>query len=84
MERQTQVGDTVRFLVADVFLPGPAGVFVAHSGETQLEGKVIDFSDSGPKPRAFVVVEVVRTQIVVVPIEKLEVVSGAGPEERTQ
>jgi hypothetical protein len=84
MERETQVGDTVRFLVSDVFLPGPGNVFVAPSSETQLEGRVIDFSDSGSKSRAFAVVEVVRTQMLVVPIDRVELVIGSVPDERAQ
>jgi hypothetical protein len=82
VKRETEPGDMVRFTVADVFLPVPGGVFAPPSGDTQLEGKVVGFSDSGSKPRAFAVVEVTRREMVVVPVEKLELVSGPGlPEE---
>jgi hypothetical protein len=36
-----------------------------------MEGVIVDFSDSGNARRAFAVVEVVRTETVVVPVDKL-------------
>jgi hypothetical protein len=68
----TQVGDKVRFSVDDIFLPDAGSVFVAAPGEVQVEGTVVNFSDSGSAPRMFAVVEVIRRQTVVVPIEKLQ------------
>jgi len=68
---RTQVGDKVRFSLCDVFLPSLETVLAPLPGETVLEGTIVDFSDSGSKPRVFAVVEVVRTQTVVVPVEKL-------------
>jgi hypothetical protein len=67
----TQVGDKVRFSVSDIFLPDSENVFVVAPGEVEVQGTVVSFSDSGPTPRMFAVVEVVRRQTVVVPIEKL-------------
>jgi len=71
-----QTGDKVRFRVSDVFLPSPEGVLVAPSIEEVLEGTIVDFSDSGQKARVFALVDVIRRQTVVVPVEKLE---GAPP-----
>lgn len=68
----TRVGDKVRFQIADVFLPSPGAVFAAVPTDTQLEGTIVGFSDSGLKTRFFAVVEVVRVQSLVVPLEKLE------------
>jgi hypothetical protein len=65
----------VRFRVADVFLPSAEEV-VALSSMTELEGVVINFSDSGSESRVFAVVDVIRRQNVVVPVEKLEVVAS--------
>jgi len=73
----TKVGDRVRFLISDVFLPGPETLFASPEGETELEGTVVDFSDSGSRTRAFVVVDVIRKQAVVVPLEKLRVISSS-------
>ena len=67
----TEVGDRVRFSVADVFLPNPEAVFVAGPGEGEVEGTVVDFSDSSSKARVFAVVDVLLKQTVVVPVEKL-------------
>ncbi len=73
----TRVGDKVRFSISDVFLPQPEGVFVVAPGETEVEGTIVDFSDSGSRVRVFAVVDVVRRQTVIVPAEK---VKPAGPD----
>jgi hypothetical protein len=74
------VGDKVRFRLSDVFLPSPSGTLpIAEPGE-ELEGTITDFSDSGQKPRYFALVEVVRTQSLIVPVDKLEVNSPLGHE----
>jgi len=44
--------------------------------EEKVEGTIVDFSDSGSKPRHFAVIDVIRRRAVVVPVEKLEVVHG--------
>jgi hypothetical protein len=70
----------VRFRISDVFLPSPEGLLLVPSSGEELEGTVVDFSDSGQKARFFALVDVVRRQTVVVPVEKLERVprSDAG------
>jgi hypothetical protein len=45
-----------------------------------MEGAIVGFSDSGPRQRAFAVVEVVHRQTMVVPVEKLKVVRPASAE----
>ena len=42
-----------------------------------LEGTVREFSDSGPQPRVFAVIEVTLRQTLVVPVEKLQVMEPA-------
>ena len=71
----TREGDRVRFRSADIFLPSAEEV-LALSSTSELEGVVINFSDSGTEPRAFAVVDVIRRQNVVVPVEKLRVVNA--------
>ena len=73
-----KVGDKVRFPVAGVFLANPVSVFPAVPGDSELEGTIIDFSDSGPKSRYFAVIEVVRTQSLIVPsiFAPLDTVAG--------
>ena len=73
----------MRFQVADVFLPSPGAVFAALPEETELEGTVVGFSDSGHKSRFFAVIEVVKTQSLVVPLEKLEVIRTSALKDET-
>jgi hypothetical protein len=76
----TEVGDKVRFPVSGVFLPGPGSVFDNLPEDTELEGTIIDFSDSGPKSRYFAVIEVLSTQSLIVPVQSLEVVETSPRE----
>jgi hypothetical protein len=69
---ETEIGDHVRFALADVFLPGPGGGPLFAGEEAELDGTVVEFSDSGDTNRAYAVVEVIRKQMMVVPVEKLE------------
>ena len=71
----------MHFRVADIFLPSAEEV-LALSPTAELEGVIIDFSDSGSTSRVFAVVDVIRRQNVVVPVEKLEVVAS-HPENRS-
>ncbi len=73
----------MRFQVADVFLPGPGGVFPPTEEEQELEGTIIDFSDSGSRLRFFAVIEVIRTKSLIVPVDKLEVVKPSAPDDDT-
>lgn len=68
---ERHVGDRVRFSLDSVFLPGPDETRASLSLESEVEGTIVDFSDSGPTPRAFAVVDVIRQQTVVVPVDKL-------------
>jgi len=70
----TYAGDRVRFHVTDVFLLSSGSSLPALPEGTELEGTILDFSDSGQKARYFAVVEVVITQSLIVPVQKLEVV----------
>lgn len=73
----------MRFQISDVFLPNPGAVLAAPPQDAELEGTVVGFSDSGHKSRFFAVIEVVKTQSLVVPLEKLEVVSTSALEGET-
>ncbi|HLQ51103.1 MAG TPA: hypothetical protein VK129_06360 [Terriglobales bacterium] len=67
----------MRFQVSDIFLPSPGGVLPSTPEETELEGTIVDFSDSGLRSRFFAVIEVVRIQLLIVPVDKLEVIKAA-------
>lgn len=72
------MGDKVRFQAANVFLPSPGGVSPAVEEETELEGTIVGFSDSGAKRQFFAVLEVVRTQSMIVPVDKLELIGNSS------
>jgi hypothetical protein len=76
-ESSTREGDTVRFHLSDVFLPSLEDLQTALQREAEVEGTIVDFSDSGSKPCAFAVVEVCRKQTVIVPVFKLQIVTRA-------
>jgi hypothetical protein len=63
--------------MSDAFLPSAEELTVFATPDEKVEGTVIDFSDSGSEPDFFAVIDVVRRRTVVVPVEKVEVVSGA-------
>ena len=69
------------FRVSDVFLPNAEELLSPLSPDGKVEGTIIDFSDSGSKPRAFAVVEVVSRQTMVVPVERLKLVLPPASEE---
>jgi len=73
----------VRFQASDVFLPSPGGTLAAIPEETELEGTIIDFSDSGLRSRFFAVIDVVRTQSLIVPVDKLEIIKAATTKGET-
>lgn len=65
------------FSLSSSFLPSSEELLKALSLESELEGTVIDFSDSGDTAQAFALVEVVRKQTVIVPVEKLTLCGSA-------
>ena len=46
--------------------------------DAEFEGRIIGFSDSGSEPRAFAVVEVVKTQTLIVLVRELEVIDQSS------
>jgi len=62
----------VRFRIEDVFLPAPGEVRAATPDEAELAGSILRFSDSGSVSQVFAVIEVVRRQTVIVPVDKLQ------------
>ncbi len=69
-------GDLVRVARASVFLPSRTELQEFAPGDEELEGTIIGFSDSGSRPKAYAVVEVVRRLSLVVPVEQLRVTSS--------
>ena len=68
----TEKGDRVSFRASDVFLPD-TGTLPADWGVSgEVEGTIVDFSDSGTDSRVFAVVEVLERRTVVVPVVALK------------
>jgi len=61
-------------------LPDPENAVGSLSLTSEVEGTIVDFSDSGGTPRAFAVVEVVRKATVVVSTSSLTLVEMTGPD----
>ncbi len=65
----------MRFRISDVFLPSSEEAFSALAPDALLEGVVVSFSDAGSELRVFAVVDVVRRQLLVVPVNRITVVA---------
>ena len=70
-----QIGDLVSFRISDVFLPEPPEVLAKLTVDVATEGVVIEFSDSGSRPRAYAVVRISAQQSVLVPVSALHVLN---------
>jgi hypothetical protein len=70
--RSTEKGDRVSFHAWDVFLPDAAALPDAWGDAGEMEGTIVDFSDSGADSRVFAVVEVLERRTVVVPVMALQ------------
>lgn len=68
-----QIGDRVGFLISDVFLPEPAELLAGLTAEAEMNGVVIEFSDSGSRQRAYAVVQITPQQKVLLPVGALRV-----------
>lgn len=78
-EDETRRGDRVRFRLSNAFLPEAESVLKALSLDTEVDGSITDFSDSGAEANAFALVKVVRQVTVVVACGNLELFEE-GPE----
>jgi hypothetical protein len=62
----------VHFHIHDAYVPEPAQILAELHGHDLLRGQIIDVSDDGTEPGAFVVVEVDGfSRPVVVPVAKI-------------
>jgi hypothetical protein len=62
----------VHFRIRDVYIPSPQELLDGLYGDQILQGRVVDFSDSGSPEEVFVVLEVEgRQQPVVVPVKNI-------------
>lgn len=70
-----QIGDRVSFRISDVFLPEPSEVLANLTPEVEASGIIVDFSDSGSRPREYALVRITAQQSVLLPVTVLRVVS---------
>jgi hypothetical protein len=69
----------VHFSLVDVYFPDPKKLVLELHRDAEIEGKVIDFSDSGARKDAFAVIRVAGlSQPVVVPVDRLKVMPPAS------
>jgi hypothetical protein len=66
-----QIGDRVSFRISDVYLPEPTEVLANLTPETEANGVVVEFSDSGNDSRAYAVVRITMNQSVLLPVGAL-------------
>ncbi len=69
-----QVGDRVSFRISDAFLPEPPEVLASLTVEAETNGVIVEFSDSGNRPRMYAVVQITPQQKVLIPVHALQVV----------
>ena len=65
-----------------MFLPGPEGFSLGTPADTEAEGAIVDFSDSGLNRHAYAVVELDNEETMVVPVEKLKLATPGSSESR--
>ena len=64
----------MQFRLGDIYLPDPLAVVFELHGNELLRGRVVEMSDSGEQPNAFVVVEVEGVpHRVVVPVDRVTI-----------
>jgi hypothetical protein len=62
----------VSFKICDVYIPDPHEILVELHANDILQGRVLDFTDSGMTEQAFVVVEVEGVgRQVIVPMQRI-------------
>lgn len=70
-----KVGDRVSFRISDVYLPEPAEVLAKLTPEVEANGVIVEFSDSGIKPRAYAVVRITPEQVVLLAVSALHLMN---------
>jgi hypothetical protein len=78
-EGATEIGNRVKFSAQRVFLANPEDAMSLASANSDLEGTIVGFSDSGTAAKAYAVVEVIRRMSLVVPVDDLNLISSLDP-----
>jgi len=77
----TRVGDQVVLQLSGIFLPSPEQAAARLALDDEVEGTIVEFSDSGSVPQAFAIVSVKRSVTVVVPTDRLRLVEDKADGE---
>lgn len=70
-QASTEKGIKVRFHLSDVFLPNTSDLRADFHEGDEIEGTLIDFSDSGERQHAFALIEITQKRTVIILVEKL-------------
>jgi hypothetical protein len=70
-----QKGDRVVFRIAHAYLPEAQDLLEDLTDQAEVEGTITDFSDAGEESQAFALVRLYDNQTVIVPVQKLRVVT---------
>jgi len=73
-DRSAGIGDRVSFRISDVFLPEPDELLATLTAELEANGVVVEFSDSGNSPRAYALVRITTSHVVLLPVGALRIV----------
>jgi hypothetical protein len=68
-----QIGDRVSFRITDVFLPDPSEVLANLTADVEMNGVIVEFSDSGNDQRVYAVVRISPQQAVLLPVTAIRV-----------
>ena len=71
-----QIGDRVSFRISDVFLPEPNEVLVSLTLDVEVNGVVVEFSDSGSSPRAYALIRISNRRSVLLPLGALHLLKA--------
>ena len=77
-------GDHVSFHVRDIYLPGPEEFAVSLDPNTEVLGRVVGFSDSGPSAGTFAIVQTDESKKVVVPVNSLSPIQRGAAATKTR
>lgn len=77
-------GDHVSFHVRDIYLPGPVEFVESLDPDTEVLGCIVGFSDSGPSPGAFAIVQTDARKKVVVPINSLSPIERSPVDKKSR
>lgn len=71
------------FHVRDIYLPGSVEFIESMTPDAEVLGRIVGFSDCGPSPGVFAIVQTVEHTRVIVPVSSLLLIKKLSPRKRT-